>query len=132
MPFQFSDPLLRGQSLFISSGGGGGRCNLRESHEKNSTPNGGGGGSKFHLLIHRGSQNMISISFSGIKMLWLLRGEAHPPTPCLIINFVNLSCPLFTPPPPPPTPRHPVLSLIFLIFHAPIFTTTTEKMICIF
>ena len=48
----------------------------------------------------RGVTNMISISFSGIKMLWLLGGFA-PQTPSHIINL--------------------------FIFHAPLFTTTTEK-----
>ena len=89
--------LFRGRSLFISWEGGGWAI-LGGGHEKNSTPN-GGGGSKFHLWIHRGVTNMISISFSGIKMLWFLGGFA-PQTPSPIFIFFSSFKPHFSPPPP--------------------------------
>ena len=38
---------------------------------------------------------MIFISFSGIKILWLLGGEA-PKTTSPIINFLNFYAPFFT------------------------------------
>ena len=41
-----------------------------------------------------GVTNMISISFSGIKMLWLLGGFA-PQTPSPIINFLIFHAPTF-------------------------------------
>ena len=43
-----------------------------EGHEKKSIPNGEGGGQNFiYESIGGVVTNMISISFSGIKMLWL-------------------------------------------------------------
>ena len=90
---------IRGRSLFISWGGGAGQF-WGGGHEKNSTPNGEGGQNFIYESIG-GVTNMISISFSGIKMLWLLGGEA---------------------------PQIPSPIIIFFIFHAPLFTTTPEKM----
>ena len=59
-----------------------------------------GGGQNLIYDSIGGVTNMISISFSGIKMLWLLGGFV-PQTPSPII--------------------------IFFIFHAPLFTTATEN-----
>ena len=65
--------------------------------KKNSTPN-WGGGQNFMYESKGGVTNMISISFSGIKMLWLLGGLAKLPLRSLIFSFF---IPYFSPPPPP-------------------------------
>ena len=56
-------------------------------------------GSKFYLWIHRGVTNMISISFPGIKMLWLLGGFPPPPnnSPSFIHFFKSLMPPFHPP-----------------------------------
>ena len=90
--------MLRGRSLFISCGGEGWAI-LGGVMKKKFCPK-WGGQNFIYESIGWGVTNMISISFSGIKMLWLLGGWT-PQTPSPIINF--------------------------FIFHVPLFTTTTEK-----
>ena len=91
---------VRGRSLFISWGGGVWAILGGEGHEKILPQM--GGGVKISLMNPWGGgvTNMISISF-----LWhqnaLASGGLRPQTPSHIINL--------------------------FIFHAPLFTTTTEK-----
>ena len=72
----FSGKDFRGRSLFISWGGGGGGWAILGGHEKNLSQMWGGGSNKISFMNPWGVggrvTNMISISFSGIKMLWLL------------------------------------------------------------
>ena len=82
---------LYGAGHYLSAGGvgRGGLGNFRGAHEKNSTTN-EGGGLKISYMNPSGDgvANVIFVSFSGIKMLYLL--TLYP-----IINFLNLSCPTF-------------------------------------
>ena len=59
----------------------------------------GGGAQNFIYESIGGVTNMISVSFSGIKMLWLLGGGFAPQTPSPIIIFSSF-LPHFSPPPP--------------------------------
>ena len=94
---------IRSRSLFISWGGGGWAI-LGGGVMKIFYPKWGRGQNFIYESMEGwGVTNMISISFSGIKMLWLLGGKAPqmlwplggkaPPDPLSHHYFFHLSCP---------------------------------------
>ena len=75
-----------GAGHYLPAGGGGGWAILGGVMKK-FLPQMGGGQNFIYESISGGDTNMSSISFSGIKMLWLLGG---PPAPHFFIHFLNL------------------------------------------
>ena len=101
-----------GAGHYLSAGGGGGWAILGGGVMKKFYPKWGRGQNFIYESMEGwGVTNMISISFSGIKMLWLLGGKAP-----------QMLWPLGGKVPQTPSPI-----IIFFIFHAPLLTTTTEK-----